>query len=106
MGAIDGRRAILAALFVAFALNRAPAAAPPTSVPLPRRAVGRIGSDRFYHGPGVWCAVLSPDSRRIASVAYFPSYFRYVSQAQRDAQSRTIVLWDAATGERLRELLA
>src|SRR5262249_42676111 len=43
---------------------------------------------------------------RLASAADFPSYFRYVTQKERDPYSRTIVLWDAATGERIRELHA
>ncbi|HEY7424229.1 MAG TPA: PQQ-binding-like beta-propeller repeat protein [Gemmataceae bacterium] len=58
--------------------------------PLPPRALARIGDHRFYHGPGLRCAVLSPDGRRIASAA----------------SDSVIVLWDAATGERLRALRA
>ena len=66
---------------------------------LPPRALARIGDHRFYHGPDITCAVLSPDGRRIASAAYDPT-----TDAEQDFYSRTIVLWDAATGERLREM--
>ena len=70
--------------------------------PLPPRAVAQIGDHRFYHGPGITDAVLSPDGKRIASVASNDS--DYLTTAERDAYNRTIVLWDAATGERLREM--
>src|SRR5262249_50566724 len=46
-----------------------------------------------------------PDGRRIASAAALPSYFRHATAQERDAYARTVVLWDAATGERARELL-
>jgi WD40 repeat protein len=71
---------------------------------LPPRAVARIGDYRFYHGPGIECAVLSPDGSRIASAARYPSYFKYVSGKDFDAYDQVIVLWDAATGKRVREL--
>jgi WD40 repeat protein len=67
---------------------------------LPPRALARIGDHRFYHGPGIACAVLSPDGRRAASAVHYP-----VTDDERDAYTRAIVLWDAVTGERLRELL-
>jgi WD40 repeat protein len=71
---------------------------------LPPRAVARLGNHRFYHGPGLGCAVLSPDGRRVASAAAYPSYFRYTTKKQREAYETVIVLWDAATGARVREL--
>lgn len=37
--------------------------------PLPPRALARIGDHRFYHGPRITCAVLSPDGSRMASAA-------------------------------------
>lgn len=40
---------------------------------LPPRAVARLGSYRFYHGPGIECAVLSPDGSRVASTASYRS---------------------------------
>ncbi|HKB02593.1 MAG TPA: hypothetical protein VKD90_10260, partial [Gemmataceae bacterium] len=73
---------------------------------LPPRAFARIGDHRFYHGPGVACAVLSPDGRYVASAAAFPVYFRHVTDRDRDAYERAVVLWDAATGERVREFRA
>jgi WD40 repeat protein len=73
--------------------------------PLPPRALARIGDHRFYHGPRITCAVLSPDGRRIASAAHYPFYSRYLAiKKERDAHAPGIVLWDAATGERLCEL--
>jgi WD40 repeat protein len=69
---------------------------------LPSRALARIGDHRFYHGPRVTCAVLSPDGRRIASTARYP--FVNVTSKEQDAYASVIVLWDAATGERLREM--
>jgi WD40 repeat protein len=71
---------------------------------LPPRALARIGDYRFYHGPGIRCAILSPDGRRIASAADYPSYLRHVTDKQRQDYNRVILLWDAATGERLREV--
>jgi WD40 repeat protein len=66
---------------------------------LPPRAIAQIGSHRFYHGPGIKCAALSPDGTRVASIAEAP---RLVDQRQ--VTERTIVLWDAVTGERIREV--
>ncbi|HJZ90364.1 MAG TPA: WD40 repeat domain-containing protein, partial [Gemmataceae bacterium] len=71
---------------------------------LPPRAVARIGDHRFYHGPGVRCAALSPDGSRVASAAAVPIYFHHATDKDREPYDRTIVLWDAATGERLREI--
>jgi WD40 repeat protein len=42
----------------------------------------------------------------MASAAALPSYFRYVTDAEREAYARTVVLWDAGTGTRLGELQA
>jgi WD40 repeat protein len=68
---------------------------------LPPRALARIGSHRFYHGPGIVCAVLSPDGLRAASAANY-SETDFVKD---DEYDRTIVLWDTTTGERLKEML-
>src|SRR5262245_34247613 len=73
---------------------------------LPAGAFARVGDYRFYHGPGLRCAVLSPDGRRAASAAALPVYYRLTTAAARDPYDRTIVLWDASTGERVREIQA
>jgi hypothetical protein len=69
--------------------------------PLPPRAIARLGSHRFYHGPGVH-AVLSSDGSCIASAA--ADAFRYAAEKDKEAYECVIVLWDSTTGERLREL--
>ncbi|MGH7174440.1 MAG: WD40 repeat domain-containing protein, partial [Gemmataceae bacterium] len=72
---------------------------------LPPRALARIGGHQLYHGPGVGCAALSPDGKRVASVAnYWDANSDYVSVKDQKEYNRIIVLWDAVTGERLREL--
>ncbi|MBY0232093.1 MAG: hypothetical protein K2W96_22680, partial [Gemmataceae bacterium] len=63
-------------------------AGPPHAAPLPTHALARFGSHRLHHGLGLRLAALSPDGRLIASAG----------------DSTEIVLWDAATGERLRVL--
>jgi WD40 repeat protein len=73
---------------------------------LPPRALARLGDQRFYHGPWITSAVLSPDGSRIASVASIPSFFRTVPDEKSGVYNRTIVLWDATTGERIREMVA
>jgi WD40 repeat protein len=70
---------------------------------LPPRAIAQIGSHRFYHGPGIKCAALSPDGTRAASSAYHPT-LASVTARERDLYNRTIVLWDVSTGERLHTL--
>src|SRR5262249_16901874 len=77
------RNAVLALLLFAVSLPVCHAADA-----LPQRAVARIGDYRFYHGPGIRMAALSPDGKHIASL--------------RD--SDVIVLWDTGTGERFRKL--
>jgi WD40 repeat protein len=72
--------------------------------PLPPRAIARIGNYRFFHGPGIECAVLSPDGTRVASAARYPIYNHLLSHAEKHAYECVIVVWDAATGERIREL--
>jgi WD40 repeat protein len=73
--------------------------------PLPPRALARIGDHRFYHGPGITCAVLSPDGKRVASAAQYYLSSRYlVTKKERVAYDPFIVLWDATTGERLHEM--
>lgn len=70
---------------------------------LPPRALARLGSHRFYHGPGIVCAALSPDGRRAASAAN-DFMLDFGTENERDDYNRTIVLWDTASGERLREM--
>ncbi len=72
--------------------------------PLPPRALARIGDHRFYHGPGIECAALSPDGRRVASSASYPDYYHHITAKERNNYDSVIILWDAASGERLREL--
>jgi WD40 repeat protein len=88
------------ALLVVMAVS----AGPHVPVPLPARAVARLGSLRWYHGPGVSLAVLSPDGRLAASCAQIPERERV--PAERAEVERAIILWDALTGERLREIRA
>lgn len=71
--------------------------------PLPPRALARIGDHRFYHGPGINCAVLSPDGKRIASAAQDSESDEDIARDRND-YNRTLVLWDAVTGELLREM--
>jgi WD40 repeat protein len=73
---------------------------------LPPRALAQLGNHRFYHGPGIECAVLSPDGKYVASAAQVPCYFRHTTDRERDDYEPVIVLWDAATGERNRKLRA
>lgn len=84
------------------ALALLPLAGPPKPEPLPARAVARLGSRRFYHGPGITCLALSPDGKRAASAAsgWFPNAKGW------EEYGRSVVLWDTATGERLRTLRA
>jgi WD40 repeat protein len=73
---------------------------------LPPRALARLGDYRFYHGPGIECAVLSSDGSRVASAARYSDHNTQVSDQERQRYNCTIVVWDAATGERVRELRA
>src|SRR5262245_44567105 len=73
---------------------------------LPPRALARLGDYRFYHGPGIECAVLSPDGSRVASVARYSDHNTQVSDQERQRYDCTIVVWEAATGDRIRELRA
>jgi WD40 repeat protein len=70
--------------------------------PLPPQAIARMGSYRFYHGPGVSTAVLSPNGQMIASAS--SRAFYYADEKVQNAYERIIVLWDSATGKRVREL--
>jgi WD40 repeat protein len=76
------------------------ASAAPGEEPLPPHALARLGTYQFHHGPGV-SAVISHDGTRIASVS--GGGFRYATDEEKDAHE-CVVLWDAATGERVREL--
>src|SRR5262249_6344561 len=73
---------------------------------LPSRALARLGDYRFYHGPGIECAVLSPDGSRVASAARYSDHNTQVSDQERQRYNCTIVVWNAATGQRVRELRA
>src|SRR5258705_10231653 len=70
---------------------------------LPSRAIAQIGSHRFYHGPRIRCTAISPDGKLVASVADMPP-LRSISAEDRRGFVETIYLWDAVTGERIREL--
>ncbi len=70
--------------------------------PLPPRAIARLGSYRFYHGPGIECATLSPDGRFVVSAV---RKFRVFDEEKEVESERVIVLWDSNTGERVREIL-
>src|SRR5262245_13294474 len=74
--------------------------------PLPPGAIASLGSYRFFHGPGVHSAVLSPDGTRVASAATYPIYQQLLPPEEKCDYERVIVLWDARTGERIRELEA
>src|SRR5436190_524627 len=69
--------------------------------PLPPRALARLGSFRFYHGPGVQYAVLSPDGSRIASSVDRSFYWAaeditvHPACCLPEAYWRTILLWDS-----------
>jgi WD40 repeat protein len=71
---------------------------------LPPRAVARLGDYRFYHGPGINHAILSPDGRRIASTAWYDTSFKHLPEKEREGYARVIKVWDAATGKCLREI--
>jgi WD40 repeat protein len=73
---------------------------------LPPRAVARLGDYRFHHGSSIELVALSPDGSRVASLARKARTFRDVPDQERDPLERTIVLWDASSGQRLRELQA
>ncbi|MGH7223360.1 MAG: WD40 repeat domain-containing protein, partial [Gemmataceae bacterium] len=70
---------------------------------LPPRALARIGGRRFYHGPGIRCIALSSDGRRAASAARYPNTDD-ITDEDRRAYDPLILLWDADTGERLRDM--
>src|SRR5262245_53968535 len=72
----------------------------------PARALARLGDYRFYHGPEIQSAVLSPDGSRVASAARYSEHNTQVSDQERQRYDCAIVVWDTATGERIRELRA
>ncbi|HTU22390.1 MAG TPA: hypothetical protein VMG10_30400 [Gemmataceae bacterium] len=72
---------------------------------LPPRALARIGGQQLYHGPGVGCVALSADGKRAASAAtYWLAEGDYVADKDQDEYNRIILVWDAVTGDQLREL--
>ena len=72
--------------------------------PLPEHAVARLGPPPFNHGPDV-SAALSPDGKWVATAGSDePRTEPGKTDAARLAAARTVVLWDAATGGRVREL--
>lgn len=70
---------------------------------LPPRAVAMLGDHHFYHGGALTHVSLSPDGKWAASVAV-RSFSRKGNYYHNASFDRTIVLWDAASGERRREL--
>jgi WD40 repeat protein len=66
---------------------------------LPPRALARLGDYHFYHGPGITCAVLSPDGKRAASASERPE-----PSGPNDTEEWTVLLWDTATGNRVRSM--
>jgi WD40 repeat protein len=70
---------------------------------LPPRALARIGDHRFYHGPWVSSAVLSPDGRFLASSTWYHGFYD-LRENQEVPKDGVVVTWDAVSGERLREL--
>src|SRR5436309_2397117 len=56
--------------------------------PLPPAAAARLGTSRFRHGWDVHALTYSPDGKTLVSGSY----------------DGTVVIWDAATGKRLRTL--
>jgi len=91
-------RTALVVLLVAFA------GSPRAADDLPPRALARLGDHAFHHGPGIAAVAVSPDGAVLASAAEYPESFGPVGPAERSAYERTVVLWDAATGRRLREI--
>lgn len=71
--------------------------------PLPEHAVARIGPPPFNHGPEI-VAALSPDGKWVSTTGCEePRTEPGKADKARLAAARTVVLWDAATGERVRE---
>jgi WD40 repeat protein len=73
---------------------------------LPLHAIARLGDYRFHHGSSIELVAMAPDGSHVASLARKPSYFRHITDKDRDPFDRTIVVWDTATGLRHRELVA
>jgi WD40 repeat protein len=72
--------------------------------PLPPRALARLGDHRCYHGPRLKCAALSGDGRFLGSSSWYDDLLCGLKKNQEVPQDGVIVLWDAASGEHLREL--
>src|SRR4051812_30073040 len=73
---------------------------------LPRHAMAMLGDYRFHHGSSIELVAMSPDGLYVASLARKPIYYRQVTAQDREPFDRTIVLWDAKTGQRIREMQA
>ena len=69
---------------------------------LPRHAIARMGNCRFFHGPYVRHAALSPDGKIIASSS--EEVWWYEGEATTYISDKIVVIWDSTTGKRLREL--
>jgi WD40 repeat protein len=61
-----------------------------------------MGTDRLFHGPHIQRAALSPDGRIIASTS--EEIWWYEGKTTKYISDNSIVLWDSATGKRLRAL--
>lgn len=72
---------------------------------LPAPAVeplARIESEHFAHGPGLSSVAVAPDGSRIATAA--SGAFHFATPEKREAYESVILIWNAATGKREREL--
>ena len=69
---------------------------------LPRQALSRLGTDRWFHGPHIRQAAISPDGRIVASTS--EEVWWYEGETTKYTSDKTITLWDSATGKRIREL--
>ncbi len=73
---------------------------------LPPRAFARLGDYRFFHGSSIELVALSPDGSRVASLGTKRRPLFASADKEPDPFDRTIVVWDAVSGHRLREFQA
>jgi WD40 repeat protein len=72
------------------------------SEPLPLHAIARMGTYRFFHGPQIRHAVLSPDGGIIASAS--DEALWYEGENTKYFGDKLLVLWDSSTGKPLRKV--